>query len=359
MKLVNTASIIVITLASVFLLIIGKSIILPLILAIFVWFFIREIRKMAQRIPFIGKRLPKWVLNFLALIVLYLFLGGTMYLLVDNMNEIMNNLSTYETNLNVFKLDLNTQFNIDIEALMGNFVGEIKFSSLIGNLITGLTEILGNTFMIALYLLFILIEETLFKTKILSLFPSSEKQQEVTQILQRIGDSVSSYIALKTFIGLLTGCLSFIVLLIIGVDSALFWSFLIFILSFIPSIGALFAAFFTALMALLQFGDLNMALLVLLVIGIVQMMIGNFLEPKVMGNSLNVSSFIVILSLSIWGAIWGITGMVLSVPITVIMVIIFGEFEQTKNIAILLSEKGKLANPLRNTSKKDEQIENL
>ena len=134
-----------------------------------------------------------------------------------------------------------------------------------------------------------------------SLFPSSEKQQEVTQILQRIGDSVSSYIALKTFIGLLTGCLSFIVLLIIGVDSALFWSFLIFILSFIPTIGALFAAFFTALMALLQFGDLNMELLVLLVIGIVQMIIGNFLEPKVMGNSLNVSSFIVILSLSIWG----------------------------------------------------------
>ena len=354
MKLVNTASIIVITLASIFLLIIGKSIILPLILAIFVWFFIREIRKMAKRIPFIGKRLPQWVLNFLALIILYLFLGGIMYLLVNNMNEIMNNLSTYEANLNVFKLDLNTLFNIDIEVLMGNFVGEIEFSSLIGNLITGLTEILGNTFMIALYLLFILIEETLFKSKILSIFTSSEKQQEVTHILQRIGDSVSRYIALKTFIGLLVGSLSFIALLIIGVDSALFWSFLIFILSYIPTIGSLFAPFFTALMALLQFGDLNMALLVLLVIGTIEMIIGNFLEPKVMGNSLNVSSFIVILALSIWGAIWGITGMVLSVPITVIMIIIFGEFEGTKNIAILLSEKGKLANSLRYNSKKDE-----
>jgi predicted PurR-regulated permease PerM len=90
------------------------------------------------------------------------------------------------------------------------------------------------------------------------------------------------------------------------------------------------------------------------VIGTIEMIIGNFLEPKVMGNSLNVSSFIVILALSIWGAIWGITGMVLSVPITVIIIIIFGEFEGTKNIAILLSEKGKLANSLRNNSKKDE-----
>ena len=95
-------------------------------------------------------------------------------------------------------------------------------------------------------------------------------------------------------------------------------------------------------MALLQSGELNLALMVIAAVGAIQLIVGNIIEPKVMGNSLNVSSLVVILALSFWGAIWGITGMVLSVPITVIMVILFGQFETTRKIAILLSDRGKL-----------------
>ena len=96
-------------------------------------------------------------------------------------------------------------------------------------------------------------------------------------------------------------------------------------------------------MALLQFADINTALLVLAAVGAVQVIVGNIIEPKIMGNSLNVSSLVVLLALSFWGAIWGITGMVLSVPITVILVILFGQFPSTRNIAIFLSDKGKLS----------------
>jgi predicted PurR-regulated permease PerM len=143
-------------------------------------------------------------------------------------------------------------------------------------------------------------------------------------------------------VSLITGVSSFIALLIIGVDTPLFWAFLIFILSFIPVVGALVAVLFPATIALFQFGDLTHFFLVLGIIGFIQLIVGNILEPRIMGNSLNVSSLVVILSLSFWGMIWGITGMVLSVPITVIMIIFFSQFPATKSVAIILSEKGEV-----------------
>ena len=95
-------------------------------------------------------------------------------------------------------------------------------------------------------------------------------------------------------------------------------------------------------MALIQYGgsDFMPFIYVLVLVGSIQLFVGNLLEPKMMGNSLNISSLVVILSLSVWGVIWGVVGMVLSVPITVMMIIVFSNIEGAKKIAILLSEKG-------------------
>lgn len=122
----------------------------------------------------------------------------------------------------------------------------------------------------------------------------------------------------------------------------MFWAFLIFILNFIPTIGSLIATLFPALFCLLQFGEFSQFATVLTVVGSIQLLVGNIIEPKVMGNSLNLSPLVALISLSFWGTLWGITGMVLSIPITVIIVIILSQFNYTKPIAILLSEKGKL-----------------
>ena len=97
-----------------------------------------------------------------------------------------------------------------------------------------------------------------------------------------------------------------------------------------------------ALFALLQFGEFIPFLIILLGIGAIGLLVGSFLEPKLMGNTLNISPLIAIMALAFWGSIWGIVGMLLSVPITVAMIIVFAQFPQTRAIAILFSEKGRV-----------------
>jgi predicted PurR-regulated permease PerM len=138
----------------------------------------------------------------------------------------------------------------------------------------------------------------------------------------------------------MTGFCSYIVLLLVGVEAPLFWAFLIFILNFIPTVGSLIATLFPAIFALFQFGEFSQSLIILSVVGSIQVVFGNFVEPKLMGSTLNISPLVVFLTLALWGLIWGITGMLLSVPITVSIIIIMSEFPGTRPIAILLSQKG-------------------
>jgi predicted PurR-regulated permease PerM len=174
------------------------------------------------------------------------------------------------------------------------------------------------------------------------MYPDQKKYNRVNGLVKKIDKSISNYIALKTLVSLLTGFLSYFVLLIIGVDAPLFWAFLIFVLNYIPSIGSLIATIFPTIFALLQFGDFTPAILVLAIVGAIQLIVGNLIEPRLMGNSLNISPLVVFLTLALWGVMWGITGMLLSVPITVILIIIMSEFSDTRPFAILLSRKGDL-----------------
>lgn len=137
----------------------------------------------------------------------------------------------------------------------------------------------------------------------------------------------------------------------IGVDAPLFWAFLIFILNFIPTIGSLIATIFPAFFAVLQFGEFTPGILVLAIVGAIQLIVGNLVEPRVMGNTLNISPLVVFLTLSLWGVMWGVLGMLLSVPITVIIIIIMSEFPETRPIAILLSQKGNITIPDSEQSK--------
>lgn len=248
----------------------------------------------------------------------------------------------YEHNFSALIYRINDTFGIELDVFLKNTDVRSLLSNLIQPIVTVLTSMLGNIFLVLIYMLFLFLEESNFNSKLKLVFKNEDSHHSISEILRELEYSISDYLGVKTFVSFITGALSAIALFFIGVDAPVFWGLIIFLLNYIPTVGSLVATLFPVAFCLLQFPELTPAILTLVIVGSIQVVVGNVLEPKLVGNSMNLSALVTILALSLWGIIWGITGMILSVPITVIMVIIFSKFEQTKNIAIMLSDKGKL-----------------
>ena len=342
MNLARPAYLTIVLVGTVALLVLGKSLIIPFILSLIVFFLITEIRGFLVRLPFVAKRIPAWLQNTLASLIMFLLVLLVVNLLGSNIQQLSKALPTYESNIQKFTASINQQFGIDLLGQIEKFMGDFDFSNLLSNIFNGISELFGNAFIVILYVIFLILEESTFSFKLNAIYSDEEELKKAQSILAKIKKSMSSYFALKTLVSVLTGVLSYFALLIIGIEAPIFWAFLIFILNYIPTIGSLIATVFPAIFAIFQFGELQPFILILVIVGIIQLVIGNFVEPKLMGNSLNISTLVVMISLSLWGAIWGVAGMLLSVPITVIMIIIFAEFKPTRAVAIMLSEKGKV-----------------
>lgn len=338
----STAYFFITTIAIIITLVYGQSLIVPFIFALLLWFLVRKIRQLLDKVSFIEKYFPSWLKNLVPSLIILTILSFVAKILVLNINNLASNYPAYQTNVTVVIQQINDLFKINIVSDFKDQLAEFNFTILLSKLLKSLTDILSNTFLIIIYALFIFLEESNFAQKLKNVYSDKGKYDNLNHILVNIESSIANYIGIKTMTSLSTGVLSYIALLFIGIDSPIFWAFLIFLLNFIPTIGSIIATLFPAIFCLLQFGDLMPSLMVLIFVGAIQLIIGNILEPKIMGNSLNISPLVAITALLLWGTIWGITGMLLSIPITVIMVIIFAHFDNTKPLAIMLSEKGSI-----------------
>jgi AI-2 transport protein TqsA len=328
--------------ALVAILIYSQAYIIPFIIAMIIWFIIHELRENIQMIPFMKKHCPMWLQSMIGFIIIIGVLVGVGQLLYISMSTLTANIEEYQTNFEIVMFQISASLGVDVMGMMSNYSSDTDYASLITGALGSVTSILGDGFLILLYVLFLLIEESIFPEKLNALYKSQDKYDKTQSLFQKMDKNISRYLSLKTFVSLLTGLLSYFAFLIFGLDGAIFWALLIFVLNYIPTIGSLIATIFPAVFAILQFAELGPFVYVLIVVGIIQVVIGNIVEPKIMGNSLNISSLVVLLSLTIWGAIWGIAGMILSVPITVMMIIVFEDIPALRPIAVMLSERGNI-----------------
>ncbi len=347
MKASRITNSLLISFAVVIIFIYGQNLIVPFVLALILWFLIKEIRDLLNKIPFIKNKIPNPILNFLGFAVIFAVLGAVAKILSVNIQQLSDELPQYQANISKLTKVINSNFNIDIVTSIKEMLGKFEYTNALSTLFNSITEIFGNALLILIYTIFLLLEEKFFATKIQAIYTQSEDQDDFQEILKKIDKSIGNYISVKTLTSLLTGFLSYIAMAIIGIEAPLFWAFLIFILNYIPTIGSLIATTFPAVFAMLQFGEVMPGIWVLIIVGAIQLVVGNYLDPKLTGNTLNVSPLIVILGLAFWGAIWGIIGMFLSVPITVMIIIILSEFPATQPIAILLTKNGNIVKKKR------------
>jgi predicted PurR-regulated permease PerM len=260
----------------------------------------------------------------------------------DTVEQVSIAAPSYEENINKILAHFSRITGMETGPSLQHWLSGLNIGKIIGNIAGAIMAIAGNAGLVAIYVAFLLLEERYFSIKLRIMFPNRERRKKVEKMLQDIQIQIRQYLYVKTLVSALTGIISYAILVWVGVDYAPFWALLIFLLNFIPTIGSMIAVLLPTALSLVQFDTFTPFITLLVSLGSVQMIIGNVLEPKVMGASLNLSPLVVILALSLWGQIWGITGMFLSVPITVISMIILGSFPATRAVAVAMSENGRL-----------------
>ncbi len=176
-----------------------------------------------------------------------------------------------------------------------------------------------NLGLVLLFMVFLMAERVHFKDKLSAAF-EGKLSTKIRAIFQSIVEQTMRYLRTKVLMSLLTGVLSFIIFLLVGLDFAIVWAVLVFAMNFIPTFGSIIAGMGVSIFALVQFWPASLPIIIVAAgVLLANMVIGNFVEPKIQGDSLNLSPFVLLVSLSSWGYIWGFMGLVLAVPLTVVV----------------------------------------
>ncbi|EYF06619.1 AI-2E family transporter [Chondromyces apiculatus] len=224
-----------------------------------------------------------------------------------------------------------------IEVSASKVRGLLDLSStigLVGGTVAQLASVLSDTFLVILTVVFLLFESLVLPAKLRAAI--GEASASVSRY-GKIITEIHRYVVLKTYVSLAVGVLVWVMLLLLGVDFALLWGLITFLLHFIPNIGAIVAGLPPVLLALIQYG-VGRAAVVMAGFTVISMVFGNIVEPRVMGRRLGLSTLVVFLSLLVWGWMWGGMGMLLSVPLTMILKIVLENSQDWQWIAVLMDD---------------------
>lgn len=343
MVLSRTANLLIIAIASVVILHFGASLLIPFLIAVLLWFLIRQIRQVLNKWSFLRRFFPNWLKNLISsAVVFYLIFVGAK-IISENFQQILASIPKYKSNL-LNLAEIIYQFSgVNLKQYLNTELSNLDLGNVFFKFMRQTSNTLSYVAIILIYTLFIFLEERDMQKKFANFFGDDEQNERLKSIMESIEVHVARYLGIKTMISIGTAFLSWLVMISIGVESALFWTFLVFTLNFIPTIGSIVATILPALFTAMQFGGFTEALILFFVVGFIQTLMGNILEPRIMGDSMNISPIVSILALSFWGALWGVVGMLLCIPLLAIMKIVFSHFESTQTIARLISEDGTLS----------------
>ncbi|WCR10732.1 AI-2E family transporter [Paracoccus stylophorae] len=322
------------------LLVIGKDFLLPIVIAVISVYVLTAASAWLGRQPVIG-RLPEIarrsfvLLGFVGVITVF---GSVV---VSTAQELQTRLPLYIGNLRRMVEETAASFGAslpeDWAARTMAALPPVSLQDLLSLLLSSLGSLAGTIFMVVIYAMFLMSERAGFAHKIDAAFPD-DRAALTHDTVRRINRSIGDYLAIKTLINIVLAVMCLAILLVFGVDFALFWAIVIGLLNYIPYVGSYLGVAFPVMLTLAQTGSVGVTLLVTALLILVQTWVGNVLEPRVVGRKVNMSPFVVLVTLTFWTLLWGIPGAILSVPLTSMIAIVLAAFPQTRPIAVLLAE---------------------
>ncbi len=327
---------------------IGRVIIVPFLVALFLAFILDPVVQLFVRLK-IPNALAVLITLTLAFVVLYL-LGLLVYAnvqifvdqfpkyqarILQSLDQFMQRM-THILNQQKYQiyLDRKTWSQIDWIAAIRNLDLAKNVLNSVGSFLTFLLK----TVIVIIFLAYFLMGKRKIDVKVRLAFDHAQAER-IISILDSVTTQVQKYLGAKTLASLVLGGISILIMVAFGLDFAVFWGFLIFLFNFIPNIGSTIATLLPALFSLVQFGSFSKGFWILISITLLQAFMGNVVEPRLMGRSLNLSPLMVIISLIFWGYLWGVAGMILAVPILAILTIIFENIPEFRFLSVFFRGK--------------------
>lgn len=356
MKTQRVAMAMVIVFLTFYLLHLGQALLLPLVIAGAVAYLISILAHTIWSLQVKGFSVPKPLAMLLAIAVILLSLSYLVQLITINIKSVIAVAPEYQQNLEALIIKGYSLVGAEEIPNTREFLNQLDFGAYLQSFGATVRSLVSSVGIITVYLIFLLLEQRTFGDKIRAIIRDPKRQEDAFELIDKMRSDIRSYVGIKVLTSAATGLISYVVLKIVGVDFASFWAVLIFLLNFIPTIGSIIATLFPSLLTLVQFDTLGPFIVTVSVLTGVQFCIGSLIEPKLMGNRLNLSPIVILLSLGLWGSVWGIPGMFLCVPITVIIMIICSYFPTTRPVAILLSGNGKVVSGLKKEALVEETL---
>lgn len=281
-------------------------------------------------------RVPTGVAVLLVVVVLLLIMSAVGAIVGTSVNEFTEAIPRYQQRIEATTASLSEWVDsLPFEVPHIEFMDVInpgQIMDLMGRSLKGVVAALSNTLLVVLIMVFMLLEAAGFPAKLEAILGGTTKG---ALRLAQVTNQVQQYLAIKTAVSVATGLCAGGLVALFGLDFAVVWGVIAFLLNYIPTIGSVIASFPAVLLALVQLG-IGPALGIALGYLVINMLFGNLLEPALMGRRLGLSTLVVFLSLVFWGWLWGPVGMLLSVPLTMVAKIFFENSDDLGWVAVLL-----------------------
>ncbi|SCY95460.1 Predicted PurR-regulated permease PerM [Paracoccus tibetensis] len=285
-------------------------------------------------------RVPNWLATTLALIAIALGLLWVATTIMAQVNEIVFLAITYAERAQTMLPDLIERLGPEAQERIMLVLTGLNITGWIRALAGQASGVLQGSVLVILFVGFMFAERSWFPLKIERLTGDHRKAADVRRMISTIMHRVNRYLVVKTGVSAVTAFLVWLIFRAAGLDLAVAVAILTFVLNFIPAIGSIIATAIATILTFVLTGDTTLTVVICLGITGVQFAIGNVLDPMLLGQTLRLSSFGIILSLAFWGLVWGIPGTFLAVPIMVALMIVCAQIPWLRPVAVMLSREG-------------------
>ncbi len=337
----QTGALVIIAFAVVlFLLVQARFILISLATAIILFSLTSDVINFIARLRVGPFRIPNVVASIAAMVLIAMALISLTSILLAQVNTVLVTTLSYTERAPSAVASLFGFLGPDSQMAILNALQSIDVSSYLRSAAGQASGMTQATVLVILFVGFLFAERIWFETKLQNLVGDETQAARVGKIIQSIIHRVNYYLLVKTVISAITGAMIYVLATAFGLELATSIGIITFVLNFIPNIGSIVATALIALVTHVQLGDATTTLAIFAIAGVIQFVNGSIIDPMLMGRALRLSSFGIILSLAFWGAVWGIPGMFLSVPIMVMLLVVCSHVPNLRPFAILLSREG-------------------